>query len=87
VGPFLAVIGYRYAYRVYNVEFTMQLNALACKVRGKGTVTGQVLVNGKPFTERDFRHWGVYVMQAEPLLATATVQPSSAMPLEQNCLS
>ena len=51
-----------------------QLNALACQTRGKGTMTGQVLVNGRPFGERDFRHWGVYVMQAEPLLATATVR-------------
>ena len=54
-----------------------QLNALACQLRGKGTMSGQVLINGRPFGERDFRHWGVYVMQAEPLLATATVGAGS----------
>ncbi|KAK9905029.1 hypothetical protein WJX75_008206 [Coccomyxa subellipsoidea] len=53
---------------------TTLLNALAGKAPGKGSVTGQVLLNGRPFIERDFRYWGVYVMQAEPLLATATVK-------------
>ena len=52
---------------------SVQLNALACKMAGKGTVSGQVLLNGCPYTDRDFRHWGVYVMQAEPMLNTATV--------------
>ena len=51
----------------------MQLNALACKAAGRGTLSGQVLVNGRRFAGRDFRRWGVYVMQTEPLLATATV--------------
>ncbi len=32
-----------------------------------------MLLNGVRFTEKDFRAFGVYVMQAEPLLATATV--------------
>ncbi len=33
-----------------------------------------MLLNGARFLERDFREFGVYVMQAEPLLATATVR-------------
>lgn len=33
-----------------------------------------MLLNGVRFTEKDFRAFGVYVMQAEPLLATATVK-------------
>ena len=51
----------------------VQLNALACKMAGKGSMSGRVLLNGVPYTDRDFRCWGVYVMQAEPLLNTATV--------------
>ncbi len=51
----------------------LQLNALACKMAGKGSMSGRVLLNGVPYTDRDFRRWGVYVMQAEPLLNTATV--------------
>ena len=43
---------------------------------GTGALSGKVLVNGRPYTDRDFRRWGVYVMQAEPLLNTATVSPS-----------
>ena len=51
----------------------LQLNALACKATGKGTLSGEVLLNGHTYRDRDFRHWGVYVMQAEPMLNTATV--------------
>ena len=51
----------------------LQLNALACKMDGKGSMSGRVLLNGQPYTDRDFRRWGVYVMQAEPMLNTATV--------------
>ena len=51
----------------------LQLNALACKMAGKGSMSGRVLLNGQPYTDRDFRRWGVYVMQAEPMLNTATV--------------
>ena len=43
---------------------------------GTGSLSGKVLVNGRPYTDREFRRWGVYVMQAEPLLNTATVRPS-----------
>ena len=59
----------------------LQLNALACKATGKGTLSGEVLLNGHTYRDRDFRHWGVYVMQAEPMLNTATV--SLQMPLMQ----
>jgi len=50
-----------------------QLNALASRF-ARGTRRGEVLLNGARFLERDFREFGVYVMQAEPLLATATVR-------------
>ena len=46
---------------------------------GTGTVSGKVLLNGRPYTDREFRRWGVYVMQAEPLLNTATVSHPSAL--------
>ena len=54
-----------------------QLNALASRF-AQGTRRGDILLNGTRFTEDDFRAFGVYVMQAEPLLATATVrQPAT----------
>lgn len=54
-----------------------QLNALASRF-ARGTRRGDILLNGTRFTEDDFRAFGVYVMQAEPLLATATVrQPAT----------
>jgi hypothetical protein len=56
----------------------LQLNALACKATGKGTLSGEVTLNGHSYRDRDFRHWGVYVMQAEPMLNTATVSRQSA---------
>jgi len=56
-----------------------QLNALASRF-ARGTRRGEVLLNGARFLERDFREFGVYVMQAEPLLATATVRPPRRRP-------
>ncbi|KAK9823066.1 hypothetical protein WJX81_006280 [Elliptochloris bilobata] len=52
---------------------TTLLNALASRF-ARGTRRGEVLLNGVHFTEKDFRAFGVYVTQAEPLLATATVR-------------
>ena len=54
-----------------------QLNALASRF-ARGSRRGDVLLNGTRFTEDDFRAFGVYVMQAEPLLATATVRQHAA---------
>ena len=55
----------------------LQLNALACKATGKGKLSGEVMLNGHSYRDRNFRHWGVYVMQAEPMLNTATVSRQS----------